>query len=114
MPYGAIYIAHNPRDGENTFKVGKTERALEERMKELKPSTSNLGRYTACAYFIVYDTDAAEQACHRALRQYRVQDNREFFDLPFSRLLRMISAQVQPYAASDYVPEQDEEDQHKK
>lgn len=72
MPYGAICIAHNPRDGDNTFKVGKTERIVEERMKDLTSSTSNLGTYTARAYFVVCDIDAAEQVCHRALSPYRV------------------------------------------
>ena len=65
MPYGAIYIAHNPRDGDNVFKVGKTERAVEERMKQLTSSTSNLGTYSACEYFVVNDMDAAEEACHK-------------------------------------------------
>jgi len=111
MPYGAIYIAHNPRDGDNTFKVGKTDRIVEERMKELTSSTSKLGTYTARAYFVVYDIDAAEQACHRALHRYRVQDNREFFDLPFSRLLRIVSKEVQPCVARSFVPEQEEDEQ---
>jgi hypothetical protein len=111
MPYGAIYIAHNPRDGEDTFKVGKTERIVEERMKDLTSSTSNLGTYNARAYFVVYDIDAAEQACHRALHRYRVQDNREFFELPLSRLIRIVSEQVQRYAARSFVPEQVGEEQ---
>jgi hypothetical protein len=111
MPYGAIYIAHNPRDGVNTFKVGKTERIVEERMRELTSSTSNLGTYTALAYFVVYDIDAAEQACHRALHRYRVQDNREFFQIQLARLIRIVSEQVQPYAAHSLVPAQEIEDQ---
>jgi len=61
MRYGAIYIAHNPRDGDNTFKIGKTERTVEERMKELTSTTATLGSYTACAYFVVSDIDAAEE-----------------------------------------------------
>jgi hypothetical protein len=28
MKYGVIYVAHNPRDGENLYKVGKTERSV--------------------------------------------------------------------------------------
>lgn len=111
MPYGVIYIAHNPRDGDNTFKVGKTERTVEERMKELTSSTSNLGTYAAHAYFVVYDIDAAEQACHRALQRYRVQDNREFFEVPLPRLIRIVSEQIQPYSARSFVPEQEIEDQ---
>jgi len=107
MSYGAVYIAHNTRDGDSTFKVGKTERPVKERMKELTSSTSNLGAYTACAYFVVYDIDAAEQACHRALRRYRVQANREFFNIPLSRLIRIVEEQVQAYAACSFVPEQE-------
>jgi len=53
MPCGAIYIAHNPRDGDNTFKVGKTECIVEKRMRELTSSTSNLGTYITFAYFVV-------------------------------------------------------------
>lgn len=114
MPYGAIYIAHNPRDGVNTFKVGKTERIVEERMKELSSSTSNLGTYTSLAYFVVCDIDAAEQACHRALHRYRVQDNREFFEIQLARIIRIVSEQVQPYAARSFVPTQEIEDQPQK
>lgn len=111
MPYGLIYIAHNPRDGDNTFKVGKTERMVEERKRELTSSTSNLGAYTALAYFVVYDIDTAEQVCHRALHRYRVQDNREFFEIPLSRLIRIVSEQIQPYTARSFVPVQEIEDQ---
>ncbi len=65
MPrYGAIYIAHNPRDGEDIFKVGKTDRSVAERMAELTADTSNIGTYTAKAAFVVTDVDAAEKACH--------------------------------------------------
>ena len=45
MPYGAIYIAHNPRDGENTYKVGKAERTVEDRMKELTATLLKRARY---------------------------------------------------------------------
>jgi hypothetical protein len=64
MKYGAIYVAHNPRDGENLYKVGKTERIVKERMKELTGSTSNLGAYSALASFVVVGVDEAEKACH--------------------------------------------------
>ena len=85
-------------------------RIIEERMKELTSSTSTLGTYTACAYFIVYDCDAAEQACHKALNRYRVQDNREFFEVPLSRLIRIVSEQVEPYAARNFVPDLEPDD----
>src|SRR5207244_13498985 len=42
--------------------------------------------------------------------RYRVQDNREFFELPLSRLIRIVSEQVRPYAARDLVPEIEREE----
>jgi len=104
MRYGVIYIAHNPRDGKNIFKVGKTERYANERMKELTASTSTLGTYTAQAFFVVQDIDTAESVCHKRLAQYRVQVNREFFKIPFSHLLQIIQEETASYAAHDFIP----------
>ena len=59
MPYGVIYIAHNPRDGDNTFKVGKTERIVEERMKDLTSSTSSLFR----GVNVVHDEVSTSSVC---------------------------------------------------
>lgn len=73
MNYGAIYVAHNDRDGDNIFKVGKTVRAVSHRMRELTSATSNIGEYKAIAFFVVDDVDGAERACHRRLQKYRVQ-----------------------------------------
>ena len=104
MRYGAIYIAHNLRDGESIFKVGKTERSVEERMSELTSATSNLGKYSAIAYFVVLDIDSAEKACHKRLSRYRVQNNREYFELPLPRLLKIVAEETESYSARDHVP----------
>jgi hypothetical protein len=105
MRYGAIYIAHNLRDGDSIFKVGKTERSVEERMSELTSATSNLGMYSAIAHFVVIDVDSAEKACHKRLSRYRVQDNREFFEIPLPRLLKIVAEVTEIYSARDNVPE---------
>ncbi len=105
MKSGAIYIAHNPRDGKDTFKVGKTQRSPEERMKELTSETSNLGEYIVKSYFAVEDIDAAERACHERLSIYRIQKNREFFELPFPQLLQIVKKAITPFSAIDYVSE---------
>ena len=104
MAYGVIYIAHNPRDGKTIFKVGKTERPPEERMKELTSAPSTIGQYSAIAYFVVTDIDAAEIACHKRLSRYRVQDNREFFDIPLERLLQIVQDEVAAFSARDLIP----------
>lgn len=104
MAYGVIYIAHNARDGSDVFKVGKTERLAQQRMRELTSATAVLGNYSALAEFVVADVDAAEQACHKALRDHRIQDNREFFQLSFEALLRIVQHAVGPFAARDSAP----------
>ena len=106
MPrYGAIYIAHNPRDGAETYKVGKTERSFPERMAELTADTSNIGTYTAKAVFVVADVDAAEKACHDRLKRYRVQPNREFFNLTLDRLVEAVTEAARPYFAGNLIPD---------
>jgi hypothetical protein len=105
MKFGAIYIAHNPSDGENIFKVGKTERSPDERMKELTSETSNLGKYTVKSYFVVEDMNVAERACHERLSFCRIQRNREFFKLPFPKLLEIVKETITPFLATDYDPE---------
>ncbi len=104
MAYGVIYIAHNPRDGMTIFKVGKTERPVEERMKELTSVPSTIGQYSAIAYFVVTDIDAAEFACHKRLSRYRVQENREFFDIPFERLLQIVQDEIAVFSTRDLLP----------
>jgi hypothetical protein len=105
MKSGIIYIAHNSRDGKNTFKVGKTQRSPEERMKELTSETSNLGEYIVKSYFPVEDMDVAERVCHKRLSIYRIQRNREFFELPFPELFQIVKKTIKPFLAIDYVPE---------
>ena len=106
MPrYGVIYIAHNPRDGADMFKVGKTERSVQERMAELTADTSNIGTYATKAIFVVTDVDAAEKACHKRLKRYRVQPNREFFNLKLDRLVQAVEEETSPFSASDVIPE---------
>jgi len=102
--FGAIYIVHNPRDGEHVYKVGKTERDVPSRIAELNADTTNLGAYSACAFFVVSDVNAAEQACHTRLSQYRVQENREFFGLELRRLLPLVQEAVKPFLAQSFVP----------
>ena len=102
--FGIVYIAHNPNDGENVYKIGMSERDVDSRMAELTSETSNLGKYTAVAYFVVSDVEEAERAVHARLRHYRIQDNREFFELELSRLLPTIRTAIEPFVARDFSP----------
>src|SRR5262249_7316019 len=106
MPtFGAIYIAHNPIDGKDVYKVGLTERSVPERMAELTASTSNLGTYEAVGYVVVNDIQEAERRCHERLSYCRVQDNREFFQECLESIVRIVRECCQPFEVRDFLPE---------
>jgi hypothetical protein len=103
--FGAIYIARNSIDADEVYKVGKTQRTVEERMKELTSETSNLGEYAVVGSVVVNDIDQAEKECHLRLKNYRIQPNREFFKISLSILVDVIRAATESYLVKDELPE---------
>jgi hypothetical protein len=105
MPrFGAIYIAHNHRDGERILKIGMTTRSISERMAELTSETSNIGQYEALGHIVVSDVDAAEAACHQRLAKHRVQKNREFFEVDLKDAVISIRSACSPCSISEVLP----------
>lgn len=92
MSFGIIYVIRNSRMGATTVKVGKTNRSLPERIRELNSATSNLGQFEPLAYFPVSDIDRAESECHLALSGYRVQNNREFFEGDIQKIILTVGS----------------------
>ena len=65
MTIGFIYIVRNPSHETDVYKVGKTSRAIDERLKELDSETSNIGKFDLIKSFLVSDIDKAEAECHQ-------------------------------------------------
>ena len=104
MPtFGAIYIAQNPIDGKDVYKIGLTERSVTERMAELTASTTNLGTYQAVGYVVVNDIQEAERRCHERLSYCRVQDNREFFQESLESIVRIVRECCQPFEVKAFL-----------
>ena len=77
--YGVIYIINNKmRDGDDLFQVGRTH-DLDRRLDDFNKETSNIGQFEQVAIFPVSDMAEAEAHCHRELKQFRIQNNKEFF-----------------------------------
>ena len=85
--YGLIYIVSNSEQKKNLFKIGKTSRTIEERIKELNSATGTLGRFKPHATFLVEDIDNIEKKLHNKLSDLRYQKNREFFESNYTELL---------------------------
>ena len=79
MALGNIYVMRHP-SREAGFKVGKTAREVEDRLRELNSDSTLVGgTMELIGYWVVENMDEAEKAAHHALRDFRKQANREFF-----------------------------------
>ena len=92
MNEGIIYIARNPEYKEDIYKVGKTERTNLplNRMIELSNHEGVIGQFSTIGYFLVNDVNETETRCHQELKEFRYQNNREFFKVELSELIKKI------------------------
>mgnify|MGYP001294941888 FL=1 len=106
MPMGIIYIAQNQTYGPNVYKIGKTERTnIDERMQEITGATGVLGEFKLLGHSIVNDVDHCERKCHDVLREFRIQQNREFFNINLERLVPIIRETILDKIFIDKLPE---------
>jgi len=87
--YGIVYIARNDQHPPNVYKIGASNRNVEERMRELSNETATYGTFEAKASFPVTDWEAAEKKCHNQLSKYRA-GKKEFFKAPYNELLEVV------------------------
>jgi hypothetical protein len=104
--HGVIYIINNKiRDGEERFKVGRTydlERRLEE-FNEETSNSSNFGKFETAAFFPVSDTVKAESEVHKALQNFRIQDNREFFEGEQDVITKIVESITSKYTPEKFI-----------
>lgn len=86
---GWVYVL-STRESPNILKIGRTERSVSQRVKEINSATGLLFPFGARYVFRVGDSVAAENAVHIALSNYRVRDDREFFEIDPNEAERMI------------------------
>jgi len=103
MAWGIIYIVCNPTLGTDLVKIGKTNRSIDERLRELNGATTNLGKFEIVATIPTSNIDAAEAKCHSALGSLREQNNREFFRGDLERILAICQAVCEQYPPTGYI-----------
>jgi len=87
---GYVYIAISAGLAENICKVGATTNNPLERARQLSASTSS-----ALPFVIAYSRRVAnpfqvETSIHNQLEDYRVNDSREFFNVPIYKVITLI------------------------
>jgi len=68
-----------------------TRRTVEQRVKEINAATGVIVPYGVRSSWRVGDTGKAESEIHALLVEYRVRDDREFFEIPFPQAFRLIN-----------------------
>ncbi|MXW63646.1 MAG: GIY-YIG nuclease family protein [Bacteroidetes bacterium SB0662_bin_6] len=87
---GWIYAARNPSFVDPVFKVGVSSRPPLARMQELSASTS-VYRGFDLAYFVhVTPRDIAEKWAHEALKEFRINPRKEFFQAPLPVVVKAL------------------------
>ena len=76
-----VYILSNPTLP-NMFKIGYTKHEPEIRAKQISASTGVALPYKVEWAFQCFNGEQLEQEVHQELESYRVNQNREFFDIP--------------------------------
>jgi hypothetical protein len=87
---GRIYILRNPMHKDALVKIGYTQTASEERSLQLSKATGVPYPFEVMYEEDVADCALAERLIHDALSNYRVNPNREFFQLPIKRAVRVV------------------------
>lgn len=67
----------------DVLKIGMTTRDVVVRAREINSATGVLYPLGVRKVFKVHDAHSAEKAIHKALAEYRIRDDREFFKIGF-------------------------------
>ncbi len=97
---GWIYIMQSEGWPAQYLKIGKTSRDPDIRAKELS-NTSVPEPVKAVWRFKVTQLDSAENTIHQALVQYRVNKDREFFNIPLSKAILICNKHLENFAVED-------------
>lgn len=87
---GKVYILRNPLHKDALVKIGRTQ--VE---SEIRASSLSKGSGVPYSFEVMYEEEVAdcalaERLIHEALAQYRINPNREFFQLPMKVAVRTV------------------------
>ena len=90
---GWLYILSR-KDEPDILKIGMTTRSVTERVKEINSATGVLRPYSARSVYEVENATEAEKLVFKLLADYRIREDREFFQIPFAEAVKMIEAEI--------------------
>jgi hypothetical protein len=93
---GWVYVLSN-KEHPGMFKIGHTKVSVSGRVKQLN-GTSTVGEgWKVEDAFLCLDSYALEQEVHKTLNEYRVRDDREFFQIPLEVAIQTVKDHLRNY-----------------
>jgi len=83
--YGFVYVLSSKIYEKNIYKIGSTYGLPEERAEQLS-STEMLYKYKVDYFIKIKDAEYYEKLVHKFLKDYRIEKNREFFQINLSQI----------------------------
>ena len=90
---GWVYILSR-KDEPDILKIGITTRSVTERVKEINSASGVLRPYSARSVYEVENAKEAEKIVFKLLADYRIREDREFFQIPFAEAAKKIEAEI--------------------
>lgn len=94
---GWLYVARNESFVDPVFKVGESSRPPVVRVGELSGSTSVYRDFELVYFVHVTPRDAAEAWVHEALRDFRVNPRKEFFEAPLPVVIQALDRAAEAF-----------------
>ena len=91
---GYIYVMRSASDESNIYKIGLTRRPAEVRASEVSRGTGVPTNYLVVQDWEVADCILAEQIIHDDLKEYRINEKREFFRASYKIIREVIEKNV--------------------
>lgn len=91
---GWIYIL-STREQPEVLKIGRTERSVADRVREINSATGVLVPWAARRVYRVRNAREAETEIHRRLAEYRIRTDREFFEMPIEQAIEIIDSYLE-------------------
>jgi hypothetical protein len=91
---GVLYVLRCMGMGDEVYKVGWTSGTAEQRAKELSSATGVPSSFVVVEAWRHTDPEGLERSVHAMLSPYRVSDSREFFQVKYATIKRIVEAEI--------------------
>jgi hypothetical protein len=85
-----VYVLENDGYGKGVYKIGYTKHHPDHRAKQLSRGTGIIYPFKVKYVFRCHDGEFLEREVHKALNEYRLSKDREFFNVEFSLVKEVI------------------------